>query len=110
MALRETIDAFAVPAGAAPGTALLNKLQLSATLRGERVGLPGWQFHAQVIRLDGQSLSARLGDIQTGDNIEAPRALRLFEAYFAKTIGELIHALSEPRPECDALDDLTSLR
>lgn len=87
VALRETMDAYAVPAGVAPGTALLNKLQLSATLRGERVGLPGWQIHAQVIRLDGQSLSRRLGDIQTADNIEAPHALRLFEAYVAKTIG-----------------------
>lgn len=88
VALRETMDAYAVPVGIAPGTALLNKLQLSATLRGERVGLPGWQFHAQVIRLDGQSLSPRLGDLQTADNIEAPHALRLFEAYFAKTIGK----------------------
>ena len=88
VALRETMDAYAVPVGIAPGTALLNKLQLSATLRGERVGLPGWQFHAQIIRLDGQSLSARLGDVQTADNIEAPHALRLFEGYFAKTIGK----------------------
>jgi porin len=87
VALRETVDAYAVPAGTAPGTALLNKLQLSATLRGERVGLPGWQFHAQIIRLAGQSLSSRMGDVQTADNIEAPHALRLFEAYFAKTIG-----------------------
>ena len=87
VALRDTMDAYAVPVGTAPGTVFLNKLQLSATLRGERVGLPGWQIHAQIIRLDGQSLSARLGDLQTADNIEAPHALRLFEAYFAKTIG-----------------------
>lgn len=87
VALRQTIDAYVVPAGTAPGSAVLSKLQLSATLRGERVGLSGWQLHAQIIRLDGQSLSRRLGDIQTADNIEAPHALRLFEAYFAKTIG-----------------------
>ena len=35
VALRETIDAYAVPVGTAPGSALLNKLQLSATVRGE---------------------------------------------------------------------------
>lgn len=81
---RETFDAFDVPIGLDPGTALLNKIQISATLRGEKVGLTGWLIHAQVIRFDGQSLSKHLGDIQTADNIEAVPVTRLFEAYLAK--------------------------
>jgi porin len=84
---RETFDAFGVPAGTRPGTALLNKIQVSATLRGERLGLKGWSIHAQVIRFDGQSLSKRMGDIQTADNIEAIPVTRLFEAYLAKLWG-----------------------
>jgi porin len=87
IAARETFDAFAVPAGRDRGTALLNKIQISATLRGERFGLAGWTFHGQIIRFDGQSLSRRLGDIQTADNIEAVPLTRLFEAYVAKLWG-----------------------
>ena len=84
---RETFDVFVVPSGTRPGTALLNKLQLSATLRGEQLGFNGWSIHAQVFRFDGQSLSRRLGDIQTADNIEAVPVTRLFEAYVAKLWG-----------------------
>lgn len=84
---RETFDAFAVPMGTDPGTALLNKIQVSATVRGERLGLTGWTVHAQVFRFDGQSLSRHLGDIQTADNIEAMPVTRLFEAYVAKLWG-----------------------
>ena len=81
---RETFDVFAVPAGVEPGTAILNKIQVSATIHGDTIGLPGWSVHAQVIRFDGQSLSRRLGDIQTADNIEAVPVTRLFEAYIAR--------------------------
>lgn len=84
---RETFDAFDVPAGSDPGTAFLNKLQVSATLRGDRFGLSGWLLHAQIIRFDGQSLSRHLGDIQTADNIETAPVTRLFEAYLAKMWG-----------------------
>ena len=85
---RETFDVFDVPAGVDPGTAILNKIQVSATVRGERLGLPGWSIHAQIIRFDGQSLSNHLGDIQTADNIEAEPVTRLFEAYLARLWGE----------------------
>jgi porin len=84
---RETFDVFDVPAGIDPGTAILNKIQVSATVRGERLGLPGWSIHAQIIRFDGQSLSKRLGDIQTADNIEAEPVTRLFESYLARLWG-----------------------
>lgn len=84
IATRDTFDAFDVPTGTDAGSAILNKLQLSATLRGEQLGLHGWLVHAQLIRFDGQSLSRRLGDIQTADNIEAVPLTRLFEAYASK--------------------------
>jgi porin len=88
------LDAFTVPEGKKPGTALLSKLQLSGTLRGEQIGLGGWLVHAQLFRFDGQSLSQRLGDIQTADNIEAPRTTRLFEAYIAKLWGNADHSVA----------------
>jgi porin len=84
IATRDTFDLFDVPAGVDPGTAVLNKLQISATLRGEKLGLKGWLVHAQIIGFDGQSLSRRLADIQTADNIEAEPVTRLFEAYLSK--------------------------
>jgi porin len=94
IAARETFDAFDAPEGVRPGTAILNKLQVSATLRGERFGLNGWLLHAQIFRLDGQSLSKRLGDIQTADNIEAVPVTRVFEAYLAKMWGADQHSIA----------------
>lgn len=94
VATRETFDAFDVPAGIDPGTAVLNKIQVSATLRGEQLGLKGWLVHAQVIRFDGQSLSRHLGDIQTADNIEAVPVTRLFEAYLSKMWDRGDHSLA----------------
>jgi porin len=88
VAARDTFDAFDVPTGTDEGSAILNKLQLSATLRGEQLGLRGWLVHAQLIRFDGQSLSRHLGDIQTADNIEAVPLTRLFEAYATKLWDE----------------------
>lgn len=94
VATRETFDAFDVPAGIDPGTAILNKIQVSATLRGDQLGLNGWLVHAQVIRFDGQSLSKHLGDIQTADNIEAVPVTRLFEAYLSKMWDRGDHSLA----------------
>ena len=87
LALRETFDAWTVPSGSDPGSDVLNKVQISATAAGDRSGLPGWSAHAQIFRADGASLSRRLGDIQTADNIEAERVTRLFEAWVQKSFG-----------------------
>ena len=86
--VRNTLDAWAVPAGIDPGFAFLNKFQLSGTLSGDKFGLAGWSAHAQVYRYDGQSLSQRLGDIQTADNLEAVPVTRLFEAWVAHQWGK----------------------
>lgn len=88
VAIRETFDAWAVPFGVDPGTAVLNKLQMSGTLSGDKIGLPGWSAHAQIFRFDGQLLSNRMGDIQTADNLEAIPVTRLFEAWVAHQWGE----------------------
>ena len=48
IAARETFDGFAVPAGRDQGSALLNKIQVSATLRGERFAMAGWTLHGQM--------------------------------------------------------------
>ena len=87
VAVRDTADFWTVTSGSDPGSVALNKLQLSATLNGDRSGLTGWSLHGQVFRADGGSLSARLGDIQTADNIETPPVTRLFEAWLQKTFG-----------------------
>lgn len=57
VAIRETGDVWAVLSGFDPGLAVLNKLQVSATLTGDKLGLKGWSAHAQIFRFDGQQLS-----------------------------------------------------
>lgn len=87
--IRETLDGWDnVSGGLKTGTVLLNKLQISGTLRGASIGLPGLSLHAQVFRTDGHSLSDRVGDIQTVSNIEAPPSTRLFEAWVEEKVGD----------------------
>lgn len=88
IAIRETVDEWVVPVGIDPGFSILNKFQLSGTLTGDKIGLKGWSAHAQIFRFDGQQLSARMGDIQTADNLEAVPTTRLFEAWIARQWGE----------------------
>lgn len=69
------------------GFVTLNKFQVSGTIEGRYFGIDGWRAHAQIFRTDGESLSSRVGDIQTADNIEAVSATRLFEAWVEHTFG-----------------------
>gem|GEM_PF-624222 len=87
VAARDTVDLWDVAGGTDPGAVGLNKLQISATVNGDRWGFDGWSVHGQVFRADGDSLSAKLGDIQTADNIETIPVTRLFEAWVQKSIG-----------------------
>src|ERR1700759_1921149 len=57
LALRQTLDGWAVPAGVDPGLVALDKLQFSATLTGDSQGLPGVSAHVQIFRTAGGSLS-----------------------------------------------------
>ena len=89
LSARETVDLWDDPSGGARGGAVvLNKLQVSAGLRGERFGLDGLIVHGEVFRTDGASLSSRLGDIQTASNIEAVPTFRLFEGWIEKRFGD----------------------
>ncbi len=87
--VRETFDAWDnVSGGRNTGTALLNKLQISGTVRGALIGLDGLSAHVQIFRTDGKNLSARVGDTQTVSNIEAPDSMRLFEAWLEEKWGD----------------------
>ena len=88
VAARETFDIWDNVAGGVRSDALLlNKLQLSASASAP-FGLPGLSVHAQLLRTDGRSLSARVGDIQTVSNIEAVPATRLFESWVEQRFGD----------------------
>ena len=65
----------------------LTKVQVSATARGDAIGDAGGALHLRLFRTDGASLSARVGDIQTVSNIEAPSVTRLFEAWAEQHLG-----------------------
>lgn len=82
LAVRDTADAWG-----GEGLVTLNKLQVSGTIEGRYFGFEGWRIHAQVFRTDGESLSSRIGDIQTVDNIEAVNVTRLFEGWVERSFG-----------------------
>ena len=85
---RNTTDVFDVAGGGVRrGVVVLNKAQVSATLRGERIGAQRLRLHAQLFRTDGASLSARASDTQTASNIEAVDTVRLFEAWGERGFG-----------------------
>ncbi len=85
VAIRETADFLQASSGQRPGETTLNKLQVSATLDGAEIGLPGVTLHGQVFRTNGESLTSRTGDVQTISNIEALSTDRLMEAWAEKT-------------------------
>lgn len=88
LSARETLDLWGnVAGGVRTGPVLLNKFQVSGTVNGDPIGLPGLSVHAQLFRTDGASLSNRVGDIQTVSNIEAVPTFRLFEAWIEKRFG-----------------------
>lgn len=86
--VRDTLDLWNVAAGGLErGSVALNRFQISGTLAGDAFGLTGFKVHAQVLRVDGSSLSRRVGDIQTADGIDAVSATRLFEAWVEQKFG-----------------------
>jgi porin len=82
LAVRDAADTWV-----GEGLVTLNKFQVSGTVEGRYFGLDGWRAHGQIFRTDGESLSSRVGDIQTVDNIEAVNVTRLFEAWVERTYG-----------------------
>jgi porin len=82
LAVRDAVDLWG-----GEGLVTLNKFQVSGTVEGRYFGFDGWRAHGQIFRTDGESLSSRVGDIQTVDNIEAVNVTRLFEAWVERSFG-----------------------
>lgn len=86
---RETVDLWDVTSGGVrTGAVVLNKLQLSGTFSADTLGMTGFSVHAQVFRTDGRSLSAKVGDVQTADSIDARPVTRLFESWVEEKLGD----------------------
>ena len=89
VSVRDTADFWDNAAGGRrTGTAVLNKLQLGGSFAGDRLGLTGWTLHLQIFRTDGNSLTDKVGDIQTVDSIDARPVTRLFESWIEKKFGD----------------------
>jgi porin len=75
--------------GLRTGGTVLNKLRVSATWNAARLGDPGLTAHVQIFAVNGRPFSRDfVGDIQTLSNIEAPTAVRLFDAWAEQTFGD----------------------
>ncbi|NKJ02039.1 carbohydrate porin [Novosphingobium sp. SG707] len=85
--LRDNLDGWLIPSIGSPDPVVLNRLQISGTIAGDRLGAPGLAIHAQVFNLSGSSLRARTQDIQAADAIDAVPMTRLFEAWVEKRFG-----------------------
>jgi porin len=76
--------------GVSVGDEALSKLRVSATVDGDEIGHPGFKAHVQLFATNGQSFSlARVGDIQTLSNIDAPTAVRLFDLWAEQSLGDV---------------------
>jgi porin len=110
-ALRNTTDLWDdTTGGVRPGVAVLNKLQLSGTLAGDTVGLKGLSIHGQIFRTDGNSLSERVGDVQTVDSIDARPTTRLFEAWIEQKLGNEDHSIAMRAGLIDFNSDFDSIQ
>lgn len=75
--------------GVSVGGETESKLRVTATLDGDAIGRPGFKAHLQIFATNGQSLSlARVGDVQTVSNIDAPTSVRLFDLWAQQAIGQ----------------------
>jgi len=75
--------------GAHRGVKLLTKTALSAGYDGSQDDHDGWGALVSAQLVEGGRLSARnVGDAQGVDNIEAVNALRLYEAWVSRDIGD----------------------
>ena len=75
--------------GLAVGNAYLDNLDVSLAIDGERAfGVPGLQLFAYGLYNNAARFSEELsGDAMTASNIDAPRAVRLYEAWADWTFG-----------------------
>lgn len=86
-----TLDAFSlVRGGIDPGGALIHHAEVGAMLDGERlVGVAALTASVRLLASAGTVLSERrVGDVQVVSSIEAPRGVRLFEAWVEQRLLE----------------------
>ena len=85
-----TVDAFAnVSGGIATGTDLLHNMDVTIGIDGESLlGVGGLDAFVYVLANAGGSVGSLAGDWQGASNIEAPAAVRLYEAWIRKQWGE----------------------
>lgn len=77
--------------GVSVGGETESKLRVSATFDGSAIGDPGFEAHVQLFSTNGQSLSlARVGDLQTVSNIDAPTSVRLFDLWAQHSVGRAL--------------------
>jgi porin len=107
--LRDQLDSWWIGNGTSTGPVSLNRLQLTGTLAGDRLGLPGLSLHAQVYNFSGAGLSKRVGDIQTADAIDAVPATRLFEAWIEQRFGSEKHNIAVRMGFLDVNADFDSI-
>jgi porin len=82
-----TIDATAnVRGGAERESGWLANLDLTAALDGEAIGWPGGSAFVYLLGNTGDAPNAWVGDYQVTNNIEAPEAFRLFEAWVEQSL------------------------
>jgi len=81
--LRYTIDLLSnLSGGVRKGTGLLGRLDLALDRSGDVFGIEGAEMHFDLMILHGSRFSnTYAGDAQTLSNIDAPRAVRPFEAW-----------------------------
>lgn len=91
---RYTVDLLSdIDGGADRGTGLLGRFDLAYDSRESFLGIKGAQAHFDLMLLHGSRFSSRYaGDAQTLSNIDAPRAIRPFEAWIEAPIGRNLRA------------------
>jgi porin len=88
VAMRYTTEIIStVSGGNDRGTGWLGRLDVTADTGADLAGIPGLHAHLDLFLLHGPNFSDRYaGDIQTVSNIDAPSALRPFEAFIEAPI------------------------
>jgi porin len=92
--LRYTTDIIGVAAGGEHrGVRWMGRLDLDLDSGTDLFGVPGAHAHADIFLLHGGGFSARdAGDAQVVSNIDAPYAIRPFEAWVEAPLGASVRA------------------
>ncbi|MGH6780754.1 MAG: carbohydrate porin [Sphingomonadaceae bacterium] len=78
-----------IDGGVDPGVDWMGRADLTAELDGSRIGLDGATAVADLMFTQGSAFSGRhVGDAQVVSNVEAPRGLRLLEAWLSVPVGD----------------------